>query len=50
MYIIYYNIATIEIGISHFQKEMVNNFVFWIILYSFYLLFFLLYVIQFQMI
>jgi len=40
MYIVYYNIATIGIGIFQFHKEILNNLVFWIISTSFYLLFF----------
>jgi len=50
VYIVYYNTAAIEIGIFQFHKEIVNNLVFWIILYFFLLIIFVLYVVQFQMI
>jgi len=50
VYIVYYNIATIEIGIFQFHKEITNNLVLWIILYFFLFTIFFLYVVQFQMI
>jgi len=46
LFITEYNIATIAISIFQFQKEIVNNLVFWIILY-FLLTIFFLYVVQF---
>jgi len=37
VYVVYYNIATIGIGIFQFHKEILNNLVFWIIFYFFLL-------------
>jgi len=50
VYIVYYNIATIGIGIFQFHKEIVNNLVFWIIFHFFLLIIFFVYVVWFQMI
>jgi len=50
VYIAYYNIATIGIGIVWFHKEIVTNLVLWIINYFFLFTIFFLYVVQFQMI
>jgi len=50
MYIVYYNISTIGIGIFQFQNKILKNLLFWIILYFFLLTIFFLYVVQFQMI
>jgi len=33
MYIVYYNISTIGIGIFQFQNKILNNSIFWTILY-----------------
>jgi len=40
MWIVYYNVSTIGIGIFQFQNKILNKIVFWIILYFFLLLFF----------